>query len=166
MKSANPSVKEVEHWAEKNLFKPDAGEWNQAVMELGATICTPKRPKCVDCPIASSCSGQHDATFYPEPKKIKRKRLDLMCELRYDSSGLPLLVQRGEDGILAGLWGPKMAENIDVKSLEFIGEVKHVLSHRDIFVQVWLGTCPQGRDPATVAISSLDRKILELRASN
>jgi DNA-binding winged helix-turn-helix (wHTH) protein len=59
-----------------------------------------------------------------------------------------------------------MAENIDIKSLKFIGEVKHVLSHRDIFVQVWLGTCSQGRDPATVAISSLDRKILELRAGN
>jgi len=32
MKSTNPSVKEVEHWAKKNLFKPDAGDWNQAVM--------------------------------------------------------------------------------------------------------------------------------------
>lgn len=162
MKSANPSTKEVEHWAEKNLFKPDAGDWNQAVMELGATVCTPQRPKCDDCPVAPSCSGQHDATSYPEPKRIKRKRLDLMCELRYDSSGLPLLVQRGEDGILAGLWGPKMVEKIDVESLEFIGEVKHVLSHRDIFVQVWFGICQQGIDPATVALSSLDRKVLAL----
>lgn len=161
-KTAIPSVKEVEHWANKNLFKDDAGDWNQAVMELGATVCTPKRPKCDQCPVAPTCSGQHDATAYPEPKKIKRKRLDLMCELRYDASGLPLLVQRGENGILAGLWGPNMAEEIDVQSLKFIGEVKHVLSHRDIFVQVWLGSCKQGRDPATVALSSLDRKILAL----
>tara|TARA_B110000305_G_C19397874_1_gene618459 strand:+ start:43 stop:1011 length:969 start_codon:yes stop_codon:yes gene_type:complete len=161
-KSANPSVKEVEQWANRNLFHSDAGDWNQALMELGATVCTPKQPKCDGCPIAPSCSGQLDATAYPEPKKIKRKRLDLMCELRYDSSGLPFLVQRGEDGILAGLWGPHMAEELDVESLIFIGEVKHVLSHRDIFVQVWLGICRQGMDPSTVAVSALDRKILAL----
>lgn len=165
-KSVNPSVKEVEHWAEKHLFKPDAGDWNQAVMELGATVCTPKRPKCDDCPIAPSCSGQHQTLAYPQPKKLKRKRLDLMCELRYDSSGLPQLVQRGENGILAGLWGPRMAERIEIESLEFLGEVKHVLSHRDIFVQVWLGHCQNGIDPETVALSSLDRKILALGTGN
>tara|TARA_B110001452_G_scaffold10279_1_gene8660 strand:+ start:38 stop:994 length:957 start_codon:yes stop_codon:yes gene_type:complete len=165
-KTVNPTVKEVEHWAEMNLFKADAGDWNQAVMELGATVCTPKRPQCDNCPIGPSCSGQHNALAYPKPKKLKRKRLDLMCELRYDPSGLPLLVQRGEKGILAGLWGPRMAEHIEVDSLKFIGEVKHVLSHRDIFVQVWLGTCPQGLDPATVALSSLDQKILALAHGN
>ena len=59
-----------------------------------------------------------------------------------------------------------MAENIGVESLEFIGEVKHVLSHRDIFVQVWLGICQQGIDPATVALSSLDRKDTRTRTGN
>jgi A/G-specific adenine glycosylase len=161
-KTANPSVKEVEHWAKRNLFKADAGDWNQSLMELGATVCTPKRPKCDDCPIVLSCSGKNDALSYPQPKTTRRKRLDLMCELRYDASGLPLLVQRGENGILAGLWGPRMAEQIEVDSLRFIGEVKHILSHRDIFVQVWLGTCQQGLDPETLALSSLDRKVLAL----
>lgn len=85
-----------------------------------------------------------------------------MCELRYDSQGLPLLVKRGDDGILAGLWGPRMDSEINTESLTFIGEVKHVLSHRDIFVQVWLGSCEQGREPSTVALSSLDQKILAL----
>lgn len=161
-KSISPLTKEVEHWANNNLFTSDAGNWNQALMELGATICTPKRPKCGTCPVSTSCSGRNEPLAYPLPKKIKRKRLDLMCELRYDSSGLPQLVQRGDEGILAGLWGPPMAEEIDIESLEYIGEVKHTLSHRDIFVQVWLGTCQQGQEPTAVALSSLDQKILAL----
>lgn len=161
-KSISPLTKEVEHWANNNLFTSDAGNWNQALMELGATICTPKRPKCGTCPVSTSCSGRNEPLAYPLPKKIKRKRLDLMCELRYDSSGLPQLVQRGDEGILAGLWGPPMAEEIDIESLEYIGEVKHTLTHRDIFVQVWLGTCQQGQEPTAVALSSLDQKILAL----
>lgn len=161
-KSMSPLTKEVEHWANNNLFTSDAGNWNQALMELGATICTPKRPKCGTCPVSTSCSGRNEPLAYPLPKKIKRKRLDLMCELRYDSSGLPQLVQRGDEGILAGLWGPPMAEEIDIESLEYIGEVKHTLTHRDIFVQVWLGTCQQGQEPTAVALSSLDQKILAL----
>ena len=160
--SLNPSLKEVEQWAKANLFTADAGNWNQALMELGATVCTPRRPNCNDCPVASTCVGQSEALKYPQPKKVSKKRLDLMCELRYDSQGLPLLVKRGDDGILAGLWGPRMDSEINTESLTFIGEVKHVLSHRDIFVQVWLGSCEQGREPSTVALSSLDQKILAL----
>lgn len=160
--SLNPSLKEVEQWAKANLFTADAGNWNQALMELGATVCTPRRPNCNDCPVASTCFGQSEALKYPQPKKVSKKRLDLMCELRYDSQGLPLLVKRGDDGILAGLWGPRMDSEINTESLTFIGEVKHVLSHRDIFVQVWLGSCEQGREPSTVALSSLDQKILAL----
>lgn len=161
-KSLNPSPKEVEYWANDSLFTHDAGSWNQALMELGATVCTPKRPKCTQCPVSESCSGQSEAVSFPQPKRVTRKRLDLMCELRYDDAGLPHLSKRGDNGILAGLWGPRMEEKIEVGTLSFIGEVKHVLSHRDIFVQVWLGSCKKGTDPTTVALSSLDRKILAL----
>ena len=161
-KSLNPTVKEVESWAQSTLFENDAGNWNQALMELGATVCTPKRPKCDQCPVSKTCSGKSDALLFPQPKKVKRTRLDLMCELRYDASGLPHLAKRGNDGILAGLWGPRMEEEIEVDALSFIGEIKHVLSHRDIFVQVWMGSCEKGIDPSTVALSSLDQKILAL----
>ena len=158
----HPSPKEVENWAKHTLFTADAGNWNQALMELGATVCTPKRPKCDQCPVSETCAGISEPLSFPQPKRITRKRLDLMCELRYDAAGLPHLVKRGDEGILAGLWGPRMDEKIDVATLSFIGEIKHVLSHRDIFVQVWLGSCQKGTDPSTVAISSLDRKILAL----
>lgn len=162
-KHVEPTMKEVEVWANAVLYKDDAGDWNQALMELGATVCTPKRPQCERCPVSSSCTGIGEPLLYPQPKKVKRKRLDLKCALRFDANGLPELIQRGNGGILAGMWGPPMDENLDVSGMDFIGVVEHTLSHRDIFVEVWQGTCRRGTEPADVAISSLDRKILALR---
>ena len=161
-KRLDPSLKEVEAWANKVLYRDDAGDWNQALMELGATVCTPKRPLCGQCPVSSSCAGKSSPLLFPQPKKTKRKRLDLKCTLRFDANGLPELVQRGDDGILAGMWGPPMGDAIDVTGLEYVGIVEHTLSHRDIFVEVWHGSCQRGTEPSTVALSSLDRKILAL----
>lgn len=42
-------------WADKHLVHEHPGEWNQAVMELGATVCKPSQPQCHDCPISDSC---------------------------------------------------------------------------------------------------------------
>jgi len=58
-----------------------------------------------------------------------------------------------------------MDENLDITGLELIGIVEHTLSHRDLFVEVWHGSCHRGIEPSDVAISSLDRKILALRGN-
>jgi len=158
----NPSPSEVDKWAHSILFGDDAGSWNQALMELGATVCTPKRPQCTQCPVSSSCQGRENALHYPMPKKIKKKRMDLQCALLLDSDGLPHLVQRGKNGILAGMWGPVMAETIDKTNLYPLGQIKHSLSHRDIFVEVWTGSCKRGIEPSSVPLSNLDYKILAL----
>jgi A/G-specific adenine glycosylase len=42
-------------WAQRNLYEARPGDWNQALMELGATICTPRKPKCPACPIKTTC---------------------------------------------------------------------------------------------------------------
>ncbi len=158
----NPQPLDVERWAQSILFKDDAGSWNQALMELGATVCTPKRPLCSICPVSSSCQGLENPLDYPQPKKTKKKRMNLQCALLLDSNGLPHLVQRDQSGILAGMWGPFMAEKIDTEGLHPLGQIKHSLSHRDIFVEVWTGSCQHGIEPSTVPLSSLDQKILAL----
>ena len=70
-----------------------------------------------------------------------------MCILRLDARGWPELVQRDATGILAGMWGPVMAESLDVDSLAYLGEVHHVLSHRDMHIRVWKGAVDSGVDP-------------------
>jgi A/G-specific adenine glycosylase len=158
----NPSPNLVQEWADQSLWKADAGNWNQALMELGATLCTPKRPDCATCPVQSSCQGMAEPTRYPAPQVRAKKRVDLMCILRVDAHGLPELVQRGSTGILVGMWGPVMGESLDVDSLTYLGEVHHVLSHRDMHIRVWKGKVETGVDPKSVPLSSLDVKILRL----
>jgi len=158
----NPSLNLVQDWADRSLWKADAGNWNQALMELGATLCMPKRPNCAQCPIQSSCLGMAEPIRYPAPKVRSKKRVDLMCILRLDTNGLPELVQRGSTGILEGMWGPEMGESLDVAALSYLGEVHHVLSHRDMHIRVWKGTVETGVDPKSVPLSSLDMKILRL----
>ena len=161
MANATPTTKEVQEWADAVLWTKDAGNWNQAVMELGATVCTPQKPRCGGCPIASSCEGASSPLRFPAPKVRAKKRLDLMCIVLLDPDGRPHLVQRGNDGILASMWGPQMAEQLDVASYEYVGEVHHVLSHRDLHVRIWKGSIEQGMDEGNVPLSSLDQKVLK-----
>ncbi|MFB1005420.1 MAG: hypothetical protein QMC59_02940 [Candidatus Poseidoniaceae archaeon] len=163
---AKPSDRSLQTWADASLWKVDAGNWNQAVMELGATVCTPRKPLCNRCAIRSSCTGIESPEMYPAPKVRPKKRVDLMCILLFDSNGFPHLEQRDTSGILAGMWGPAMAQELDVESLDYLGEVHHVLSHRDLHVRVWIGQIGKGVDPTTVPLSSLDHKVLALAGSS
>lgn len=62
-------------WAKLNLSKTRAGDWNQALMELGATICRPKNPLCETCPLAGSCQANKEGTQDQYPVKTPAKSL-------------------------------------------------------------------------------------------
>jgi len=83
-----------------------AGDYAQALMDIGATICTPKKPQCQLCPVSASCSAfkAGDAETYPikAPKKIKptRKAAILWVE---KAEGIVLMRRREEKGLLGGM---------------------------------------------------------------
>lgn len=62
-------------WAEKNLNLESPGDWNQALMELGATVCRPAAPECGRCPLAFACKGHQSGTAlqFPTPKPKSEK---------------------------------------------------------------------------------------------
>lgn len=62
-------------WAESNLELSSPGDWNQALMELGATVCRPVAPECGRCPLTFTCQGHQagTATTYPTPKPKTEK---------------------------------------------------------------------------------------------
>ncbi|MFZ5444071.1 MAG: A/G-specific adenine glycosylase [Myxococcota bacterium] len=83
------------------------GDWNQALMELGATVCTPQNPLCLLCPVRKSCgalaAGRVDEL--PPPKKApKRKRLEFAVAVARRKPDLVLLARREEKGLFGGLW--------------------------------------------------------------
>lgn len=90
------------------------GDYNQALMELGALVCVPNgAPLCGTCPLRALCAAQRLGTAESLPRKAppaKKKLLHYTVVLALDGTGRVLLQQRARTGLLAGLWQPIMLE--------------------------------------------------------
>lgn len=86
----------------------DAGDFNQALMELGALVCTPQSPDCAHCPLSDLCAGYKAGHAAELPRKAPKKARTAQCVtvavVRSDRGYL--LEKRPESGLLAGLWQP------------------------------------------------------------
>lgn len=127
-------------WAHAERLVPQgrAGDHNQALMDLGARICTPRSPSCSGCPISEHCLAFSDGE--PDRYRLpKTKRPSPIMSLRaccYHKEDTVWMAQRGPDGLWAGLW--EFPEFTDDGSGEKIFEIKHILSHRRVEFELWL----------------------------
>lgn len=96
--------------AEALVDEARPGDFNQGLMELGATLCTKAQPRCSACPWANSCEAktQGRQAELPQPKKKpKRQQVEAVClwlETHADQGRQVLLVQRPLKGLWSGLW--------------------------------------------------------------
>lgn len=133
------------------LLPEDSRHYNQSLMELGATVCTPKNPSCDVCPIHTYCQAKahHQQGVLPYKKK-RQKNISLYMEVAMlRSMGQTLIVKRPSEGLLADLWGFPIIKRDDALPdgmtihdeledflgvpVSYQGEVKkakHVFSHR------------------------------------
>ena len=120
---------------------PDPATWNQAMMELGATHCGPRRAECAACPVAATCASAFRARTSPgkaTPVRDVHWRVSLhSCPER----GL-WLTQRPSPGIWAGLWAPPIQELATVPD-EAPAHI-HTLTHR----RLHLYAAPIDTEPA------------------
>jgi A/G-specific adenine glycosylase len=125
------------------------GDWNQALMELGATVCTPREPRCGECPVAAGCAGRALGIAGELPRtSAKRKPVALRrVALVIASPAGVLLARRRKEVLFGGLWEPPSADGVDpgplaerlgvaVAELRAGGRVVHLLSHRRMDVRV------------------------------
>ncbi|MFN8398164.1 MAG: A/G-specific adenine glycosylase [Bacteroidia bacterium] len=123
------------------------GRFNQAMMDLGATVCTPKRPSCSICPLHQDC--QAAARGLTNELPVKSKKLQRKVSLRYYyiigvDSGELLVRRRPPQGLWPNLWEVANHE-VDVKTwagddpvgCKRLGEFKHVLTHIDVHVRAY-----------------------------
>ena len=112
MDAPSPTRGELEGWAGA-LVDPDApGDFNQALMELGALVCTPRSPECGTCPVAGWCAARAAGTQAERPAAAPRKptpRVDEAVAVlaRCGPDGQDprvLLRKRPEEGLLGGMW--------------------------------------------------------------
>jgi len=83
------------------------GDWNQALMDLGATVCTPREPKCDECPLGPWCGARVAGTQKERPAPRRRRvvpREEFATAVVVGSSGRALVVRRPEGGLLAAMW--------------------------------------------------------------
>ncbi len=126
------------------------GEINQALMDLGATICTPLTPTCGNCPLRRSCAAraEGDPLRYPRrsPRRVERPTLRLAFLWHRTRSGV-WLERRPLRGLWAGLWqlpgeeGPssraRLAQRLGARLTRRIGGVRHELSHRIVLASIY-----------------------------
>jgi A/G-specific adenine glycosylase len=110
------------------------GDWNQAVMELGATVCTPKSPQCGACPVQGLCRAHVHGTQNQIPVKLrpdKRVEIELtLLVIRRKRDGAILLRQRDPDGggQLAGFW--ELPASVDLPDLAHDRPIEATFTHQ------------------------------------
>jgi A/G-specific adenine glycosylase len=92
--------------AEELLERERPGDWNQALMELGATVCTPRRPACPACPLRAGCRARALGIQDRLPEaKTRRASVDVtVAAALVEREGRVLLVRRAEGRLLGRLW--------------------------------------------------------------
>jgi A/G-specific adenine glycosylase len=106
-----PSFKQLQPLVRDFIPEDRPGDFNQAVMELGSTICTPKNPRCDDCPVRGHCRAYANGTVELRPGSSESRAapaFDVATAvlLATDDARMTrtLLVQRPHTGLLAGMW--------------------------------------------------------------
>lgn len=140
--------------AHATALTPDArpGDYAQAVMDLGATICTPKSPACGICPWRDPCEARMQGTAAELPKKTPKKAKPVRHGVVYlgqRADGAWLLETRPDKGLLGGMLGWPGSEWVDVSvdrpdGLPPVkadwrvvpGEVRHTFTHFHLLLEV------------------------------
>jgi A/G-specific adenine glycosylase len=101
-----PVQKRLWQLAETLLPAKRIGDFNQALMELGALVCTPQSPRCDDCPLVSECQASRQELVDAIPRKAAPPRIETVNEVAVVvwRQGRVLLVQRPAEGRWAEMW--------------------------------------------------------------
>ena len=163
--------KEHDLWlgAQKLLNRTAPFDHNQAMMDLGALICTPKAPRCGECPAASICKGKSQPEHYPAAKAKKKIPTRRVVILVREDTGGRLYLEKRNSRLLGGLYGfPQHPP--EYRGGEAIGRLRHVYSHFRLEAEVRREQVRAGNSLdwhsrnalASLPLSRLDSNVLKL----
>ncbi|MGV7221025.1 MAG: A/G-specific adenine glycosylase [Nitrospinales bacterium] len=164
------SLFNLRHYAVKLLSEDSPGDFNQAMMELGSEICSPRKPACTLCPAQSWCMSYKNGEQedYP-PHKVRQsaKKIEVSAAVIL-KSGKVYIQQRPNKGLMGGLWefpGGKLEKNesqencllreineelgVDIKIQEKLMTIKHSYTKFRVTLHVFNCRLPSGRINAT-----------------
>ena len=131
---ASPLTRERFRQVAQRWLDPRApGTFNQALMELGATVCLPRNPLCLVCPLAAGCRARQEGTAAQLPVKLRRAvpvRIDSVLLLV--QNGRRVLLRRREAGArrMAGFWDLPSSEHLPgARAGRSLGAFRHTITH-------------------------------------
>ena len=151
------SGEQVWHSAEDLLDRERPGDFNQAMMELGATVCTPRAPACLTCPVVELCASRGELPNEGNGARQKKREIHYSLDRR---NGSVFLVQRPKDArLMAGMW--ELPEITDPDhGVDPLLTVKHSITVTDYTVNIWPAPAPAGVTGQWCAIERLPRLAL------
>ena len=147
------SKPEIRAKAQALVPEQRAGDFAQAMMDLGATICTPRQPNCLICPWTEHCAGRISGLAPTLPRKAPKKAVPTRRGVAFwvaREDGAVLLRRRPEKGLLGGMmevpstqWSAKVADAEAQAPLaaawrKLPGKVEHTFTHFHLELTVWL----------------------------
>lgn len=168
-----PAREKLASWLQPFIEKSKRpGDFNQAMMDLGATVCTPRNPQCAICPLQKACIAWDKKIQDELPVKPLRKTLPVRRVVAVDvrdKEGRVLFVQRVNEKLLGGLWelpslgfsGPENVEGA-VRALlvhiglpkatpVYVGDVEHTFSHFKSVTKLY--RLNKRMSPATIGVN-------------
>ncbi len=170
----NPSQKQLWQAAQRLLDVQNPFDYNQAMMDIGATICTAKKPDCGQCPLSASCVGQKNPHAYPQPKAKKAKPTRRYVIIVWQNTKGECYLLRREEKLLHGMYGFAQYERGHVlpKKRKKLGRVTHHYSHFTLEAEIYLAPAEGAKlkgggwyDKNAIAklpLSGADKKVLAL----
>ena len=99
---SNLTARQCWERAEELLSKSRPGDFNQAMMELGATVCLPREPRCLVCPVRQSCVTQGETQR--QKTSLRQKRREIWCALERRDGRVRLVKRPKKASLMAGMW--------------------------------------------------------------
>ena len=166
-KLRTPKEKKLWELAYALVDNEDPFDYNQAMMDIGATVCTPKDPQCSFCPLETVCEGKEMPEHYPLKKKKQIPTRDTHIMISVCNEKLALTKRSGK--FLHGLWGFESTDD-PLCAAEYLGEITHTYTHFKLRCKIWLYHELEagGNHYFTIgqikklAISKVDEKIVKL----
>lgn len=147
--------------AERLLDRTRPGDWNQALMELGETVCLPRAPRCDACPLATGCQAHARAATHAFPERKPRRateRVRVVLSVLHDAAGAVLL-ERGAFPFLPHLWLPLATVGDTSRSARAgasAGTFRHAILHRQLEVEVFVQRTSPARLDARATTRAAD----------
>ena len=129
------------------------GDFNQAMMELGATVCTPRQPSCLLCPVEQFCVARGEIKL--EEKKAPQRKQEAFYALNRQRDRILLMQRPHTASLMPGMWELPEIANPNGTKVSFT--LKHSITVTDYTVRVLEGVALQNSGAKWIAPSKLDR---------